>query len=508
MTLADSLLTELENSALTHEVRILLRCRLASELIRLEQYASAQEALGKLWIGVGQRPDIQKLKPPIAAEVLLQCGTLSGWLASLQDIPGAQEKAKALIFESLRLFQAQAQSQHVKIAEARYELSLCQFRLGADDDARLLLERAMQGLGDKDHDLTAKILIRRSEFDNRRGRSHDALRLLEQGGEFLASCGEALKGKWHAHLAQVLMKLSLTEQRTDYADRATSEYATAISYFEQAGHDRDSGHSLHQLAYLLFQLGRYPEAHQALDRAQAICERREDADEAGDLARIHQTRVRVLLAEGHEYEANRLISAVIQSLEKGRHYDLLAEALTLQGVIWARLGLHQSSIQILRYAISVGQTSGASAEAGRAALALMEEHGQERLTATEVIDLYNRADDLLKDTQDAAEMARLRACARIVTRRTVGVRLSDQGFFLPEVVRAYEAEFIREALEAEQGVVSRAAARLGVRHQTLIGMLKGRHQELQGLRTPAQRRRESLIRQDSPMMKRKKKDES
>jgi tetratricopeptide (TPR) repeat protein len=297
------------------------------------------------------------------------------------------------------------------------------------------------------------------------------------------------------------MKLALTEQRADYTERAISEYRTSSSHFEQAGHDRKSGINLTRLAFLLYKLGRYTEAHQALDRAQAIAERHGVAngageEERGDLSRVQQTRARVLLAEGHYNEANHLISGLIQGLEKGSHYALLAEAFTLQGIIHARLDLHESSIQILRDAISVGHTSGDSAEAGRAALTLLEEHGRERLSARAVIDLYHRADELLKDPQDAEEITRLRACARIVTARAVGVRLSDEDFSLPEAVRVYEAEFIREALETEGGVVTHAASRLGISHQTLIQMLKGRHQELLGLRTPARRRRATLIRHD------------
>jgi tetratricopeptide (TPR) repeat protein len=515
MSLAENQLKELDNPALTRNERVLLRCRLASEFIHLGQYASAQEALGDLWQGVGHRPDIESLKPLTAAEVLLQCGALSGWLGSLQTISGAQGKATDLIFEALRIFQAQ--HQHARIAEALYELSLCHFRLGAVEEAYLMLERALQGLGDTDHepthDLTANILLRRAEFDRWRGRLHDALQLLEQAGEFLASCGESLKGRWHSLLAQVLMKLALTEQRADYTERAISEYRTSSSHFEQAGHDRESGHNFTRLAFLLYKLGRYTEAHQALDRAQAIGERRAEAgtggeaDEAGELARVQQTRAQVLLAEGHSHEANHLISGVIQGLEKGSHSALLAAALTLQGIIHARLGLHESSIQILRDAISVGHTSGDSAEAGRAALALLEEHGRERLSAREVIDLYHRADELLQDIRDAEEITRLRGCARIVTAKAVGVRLSDPDFVLPEVVQAYEAEFIREALEAEGGVVTRAASRLGIYHQTLILMLQGRHQELLGLRTPARRRRGHLMRHDTSGKKGKRQDE-
>lgn len=136
-------------------------------------------------------------------------------------------------------------------------------------------------------------------------------------------------------------------------------------------------------------------------------------------------------------------------------------------------------------------------------MTLIEEHGDERLSETELHDVYRRADELLRETQDAEEIGRLRACARIVTRRLAGARLSDEGFALPEVVRAYEAKFIREALEAEEGVVSRAAKRLGLRHQSLIHILKARHRGIVGLRTPAKARRRSIIRRYDSMQERR-----
>lgn len=159
MNLTDSRLKELENPSLTHNERILLRCRLASEFIHVGQYETARAALGNLWQGVGRRPEVEKLKPLTAAEVMLQCGVLSGWFGSIQHISDSQEKAKDLIFESLRMFQAQRQP--AKVSEAQYEISRCCFRLGAYDDARLFLDKALNELGEKDTDLRAKIYTRR-----------------------------------------------------------------------------------------------------------------------------------------------------------------------------------------------------------------------------------------------------------------------------------------------------------------------------------------------------------
>src|SRR5947209_1969126 len=156
MTLADERLKELDNPSLTENERILMRCRVAADFIHTGQYEAAREALGELWRGVGERPDVKKLPPVTAAEVLLQCGTLTGWLGSVRSVEGAQEKAKDLLTEALRKFRSQGQRK--KVSEAQYELGICYWRLGAFDEARVVLDEALKRLRDADTELKAKIL--------------------------------------------------------------------------------------------------------------------------------------------------------------------------------------------------------------------------------------------------------------------------------------------------------------------------------------------------------------
>jgi hypothetical protein len=100
-------------------------------------------------------------------------------------------------------------------------------------------------------------------------------------------------------------------------------------------------------------------------------------------------------------------------------------------VVWARLGGFDSSINILRRSIEVARQAGALAQAGQAALTLIEEHGATwRLPESEVSKVYQRADELLRGTQDAEDKERLRACALIVIKRLSGMRLHDKNFTL------------------------------------------------------------------------------
>lgn len=117
MNLADERLKELDNPS-TADERAMLRAQVAVDLIHKGRYETAHEALGELWRGTGQRPNVEGLGDRAAAEVLLQAGVLSGWLGKVK---GAQDAAKDLISESAALFEKLGEEK--RAAGARADLS-------------------------------------------------------------------------------------------------------------------------------------------------------------------------------------------------------------------------------------------------------------------------------------------------------------------------------------------------------------------------------------------------
>jgi len=492
MTLADERLKELDNPSLTTDERILLRCAVASDLIHKGQYEAAREALGELWPGIGERPDVKGLLPAVAAEVLLQCGALTGLLGGARNVGGIQERAKDLLTEAVHTFKSQGEYQ--KASEAQCELGACYWRLGAHDEARVTMQEALKLLTDADVELKAKILIRRTLVEVWDNRYYEALSILKEAEPVFKSSNDALKGRWHGQMALVLIRLALVEGNTDYADRAIIEFEAAIFHYEQAGHERYRALNLNNLAMTLYKLGRYSEAHKHLDHAQSIFTRLRDA---GNLAQVDETRARVLVAEKNYREADRIIAGVIKTFEVGGEAALLADALTVQGVVWARLGGFDSSISILRRAIDIAQQSGALMQAGQAALTLIEEHGATwRLSESELSRVYQRANELLKETQDAEDIKRLRACALMVIKRLSGMQLHEKNFSFYGAVHELEARLIEQALELEGGSITRAARRLGLKRQSLSHMLTMRHRKLFDKRTPPEKRLKSIIKKD------------
>ena len=493
MTLACDSLKELDNPSLTESGRASVRCAAAVELMRSGQYEAAREALGDFWRGIGVRPDVEALDEKASADVLQQVGNLSGWLGASEQAHGAQASAKDLISESAALFDRAGEPE--RAALARSDLALCYWREGAYDEARILLTQASDELAGADAERRAVVLLRLVSVEGNAGRLHSALGILKDCEHLLdESENHYLRGGFHNQHAVTLRRLGDLERNEDYYERAIIESTAAIFHHELARHERYAASIENNLAFLLYKLGRHADAHEHLDRAGVTMSRLGDA---GVLARIDETRAQVLIAERRYRDAARVIAGVVSVLEQGGEAARLADALVVQGIAWARLGNYESSISVMRRAVSVAEEAGAVSNAGLAALALIEEHGTRRaISADDLHDLYWRADKLLKDTQTTEAMARLRACARVVIRRLTGVQLREKNFTLFSAVHEFEAKFITQALEEAGGSVTRAAKLLGIRHQTLTSMLDTRHKGLSKKRTPVKKRLRSIIRKN------------
>ena len=512
MTLAEDLLQQLENPALSRDERAQLQCQIAADFEHRGQYESARAVLAELWQGVGARPALEGLSELTAAEVLLRAGALSGWFASAAQDRAAQAAAKDLISESITRFEAL--SELIRAAAAQSDLGFCYWREGAYDEGRVLYAEALEKLTDKDDpELRAKILIRSVLIESCSGRYNDALRLLTDSAKFFDETNnDALKGKFHNEIACALMVLGKAEHRPDYIDRAIIEYTAASVHFEQAGHTSYRARAENNLGYLLHTVGRHEEAHEHLNCARHLFV---TVSDRGSVAQVDETRARVLLAQGKLRGAESTIREAVRVLSKGGEQGLLTEALTTQGHILSKRGNFIESLNTLRRAADLAEAAGAVEDAGRALLSLIEEHA-DYLDEPELLEAYERADNLLKETQDTGTIKRLRACSiRIVSARRASLSqrrvrsLVDfwANFNLTERVHAYEARYVRRALIDGQGSITRASRLLGLHHHgTLAAMLDegGRHKDLAHLRIPPETRRQSIINRNSRRRTRRK----
>jgi tetratricopeptide (TPR) repeat protein len=489
------------NSSLDEQAR--LRCGIAKQLEEAGNYEAAREAMGNLWMRMGERPSVEGVERGTAARLLLRAGVLTGWIGSVKQISGAQETAKDLISESISIFEAVQDNSG--IAEAQIDLACCYWREGAFDEGRAMLKEALSRLIDSDVELKAVALLRSALIEKITHRYSDALRIhTEAAPLFQLLENHSLKGNFHNEFAIVLRNLGAAENRQDYLDRALIEYAAASYHFEQAGHTRYQACVENNLAFLYSTIGKVADAHDHLDRAQMLFTRLKDDVH---LAQVDETRARLMLAEGRLVSAEKLCHRAVFTLEKGDELSLLAEALTTHGISLARLRHPEQARSTLERAIDVAEQAGDLHSGGRAALTLIEQLG-DHLSNHELCTTMDRARLLLKEAPDVHTLTRLCACTYFVLARVYAFqwRPDWSSFRLKESLHRYEAHYIELALKDSGGRVTRAAKLLGLpSHQSLLTMLSGRHKTLSAARTPSTPRRRSLIDHHNVSRKAKKK---
>jgi tetratricopeptide (TPR) repeat protein len=464
------------------------RCSEAKSLMSSGDYEAAREALGPLWRGVGERPNLDGLSAEDQAELLLRSGALSAWAGSSSQISGAQAFAKDLISESIRAFEELGDRE--KIAEAQSDLALCYWREGAMDEARVWFREAVSKAGDPLNRL--RILVRSTTVEFSTNRCVDALNLLDEAAPLLDQVDDpATLGCYHMQRAAILEKLGGTEN----IDRAIIENTAASLSFEKANHRRYFARVENNMGHIFLKLRRYDEALAHFDRAR---ETLTDLGDVGTAAQVNENRARAFVATGRYVEAEKIAFLAASTFEGGDEQSLLAEALETQGIALARMGRFQSALNTLKRAAYIAETAGDVAFAGRIFLTILEEV-KSFLSPEEIRTLYHDADERLGDEVLAETVNRLRACARLAISNAPAPasHSKEASRSFEEQVHRCESDLIKAALDDARGSVTRAAKALGLTHQGLCYIINHRHKELLTARAPIRVRRKSIIKKRS-----------
>jgi tetratricopeptide (TPR) repeat protein len=487
MLAVKELIQQIPDPDLSNDDRARLRCKLAREFEKTGNFDAACGALENLWSGLGRRPHLDLLDDFTAAIVLLRVGVLTGWIGNIRVVKGSQESARSLLAESIAIFESLADVK--RVAEVQTEMAICWIREGSFGTARSLLGEALAQLDDDDGDLKALAVLRTAMLEIQYSRPKDALKLLTNSASVFEA-GSYLRGAFHSEMALALRRLGVRGSREDYIDSVLRECKASLFHWKQLGHLRYQGVAENNLAMFNLELGRFAEAHDHLDCAQAVYTKLNDSIH---LAELEDSRARVLLAEGALQKAVRVIDGAIRTLEKGDQKPTLAEALTTRGIAQARLERATEARATFERAIDIAERAGDLEKAGLAALALIEEL-PEYLTEDELCSLVESARGFLKHTQATMTRRRLTECAWRALSTIHTARPDWTTFSLNATLRRHEARFIRMALEDTGGSVTKAAALLGLPgHQSLNFILHRRHPELLNVRRPIRPRRRSTL---------------
>jgi tetratricopeptide (TPR) repeat protein len=486
---------KIRTAHLTPNEEALLRCEAALELKDRGDYEKAREALGHLWVGLGERPEVKGLHASVAAEVLLCVGNLTGWLASRRNLKEGQETAKDLITEGITFYESIHDA--IKIAAARVELARCYWRQGELNEARTLLTEALQKLTTGGN-TRAKALILLSTVEWTASRPNIALNILtENSSLFEKLSNHATKGNYHNELAIVFRHLANAENKFENLRKAVAEFQKADTQFKLARNRTFRASVKNNVGLLLFNLSRFREAHKYLEQARRLTSNLRDKVRT---AQVDDTRAQVFIAEKKFKEAEAVARNAVRNLEKSGHQCLLTDALITHGIALARLKRAEPAQFVFQKAIEVAHQVGALNKAGIAALTMIEE--LDTLPPDALHVAYDRASEWLAKSQSQDLLLRLTAAARkvIATLRTQKT-MPDQGLVedpieailnkpcdLQSEILKFEGSVIKRALAKANGSLTRAAALLSMSYQALAYILESRQKDLLNERTPIRRR--------------------
>src|ERR1044071_5954754 len=192
-------LAKLDTSHFSANARALLLCECAFELKDRGEFDAAREVLRPLWNQLGERPDTEGLNPRTPAEGLLCAGVLTSWIGGQNQIIEADEWARDLLTESMRIFEAERDTK--KVAQVRTEIAYCYRRAGALDEARIWFIDALQKLIIEGN-ARANALLGLSVVEWSLTRYDEAFKILTENAKlFRRINSHSLKGFYHNQLA-------------------------------------------------------------------------------------------------------------------------------------------------------------------------------------------------------------------------------------------------------------------------------------------------------------------
>src|SRR6267143_2281541 len=224
---------KLNTAHLSANEEALVRCQAALELKDTGDYNGACEVMRPIWRGVGKAPDISRLHPSVAAEVVLCTGILTRWIGGKNGNENAQEIAKNLITQSVTYYESVGDAK--KVAAAHVELACCYWREGALEEARTTLTSALAKLTTGGN-TRARALFRLAIIEWSASRYDESVRILMDNADLVRKItNHAVKGTYHNQLAMVLRKLAPKDVQPLYFERVLKEYQLADREFKLAG---------------------------------------------------------------------------------------------------------------------------------------------------------------------------------------------------------------------------------------------------------------------------------
>ncbi len=292
---------------------------LLKKLFRLERCGKYDEALAELrdiWDDTTKFPDVEDYESRTAAEIILRCGALIGFLGHNKQIPNSQEKSKNLLTEArirfLDIYDVE------KIAECENYLALAYWRTGELVEADVWIDESLSRNLPNSNSVKIYAVLIKSVVLLADKKYKEVISTLEPFQNNFQKYGDAfLNGSFCTNVGFALRNLGkITE--------ALEKYKLAIEFHQKSGHQIYLGTIENNRAYLYQKENRFSEAHESIDNAVKIFKQIKDRTREGFSL---DTKAQIYFAEEKYAEALKTAGKAIAILGKSENKAYLVESL-------------------------------------------------------------------------------------------------------------------------------------------------------------------------------------
>jgi len=297
----------------------------AKKLFELERCGMYEEALAELkdiWEDTETFPNVENLDVHSAAEIILRCGTLIGFLGHNKQILNAQEKSKNLLSEAhsrfLDIYNVE------KIAECENYLALAYWRTGEIKEAESYVEESLShNLPLTSHTRIYSHLIKSMISLSTNKYKETVINLEKLETEFRRYGDAFLNGSFCTNIGLALKNLGRTKE-------ALSKFELARYYHQKSRHKVYLGTVENNLAQLYKSENSFTGAHQAIDSGTKIFRQIKDRTREGFSL---DTKAQIYFAERKYAEALKSVEKAIGILKKSENLAYLVETYSTKSKI-------------------------------------------------------------------------------------------------------------------------------------------------------------------------------
>lgn len=317
-------------------------------LLKLERCGKYEEALAELrhiWEDTDVFPAVESFTPRTAAEILLRCGSLLGFLGQIRQIPDSQEKSKNILTEARKRFLNIGDPE--KVVECENHLALAYLRKGELPEAEIWIEESLSHDIKKDCDACIYANLTKSLILLSVGKYEQVAKFLSRFESLFIDFGNSFL------LGSFCTNLSLAHKNLGNLPKALKYLESARRHHQKSGHRIYLGTVENNLSQFYKLEKRFAEAHEAIDSATKIFKKVKDHAREGFSL---DTKAQIYCEEGKYTQALEIIEKAIFILNKGENAAFTVETYLSKAKILLHLENFTGAILCLSDAIQIAKT--------------------------------------------------------------------------------------------------------------------------------------------------------